>query len=205
MTPDPSSDPIQRLVLELARLPGIGERTAARLAYYILNSSRSGGPSMALDLASALQQVADEVVLCSECQSFCAGERCPICSDQRRDSSVLCVVEGVADLRAVEQSGVYRGRYHVLHGALAPLDGIGPTELRLDRLVERVQRDGLGEVILATNTDIEGDATALYLKKLLAPTGVRVTRLASGVPMGGELEFLDQATLGHALTQRREM
>lgn len=198
-------DPIQRLVLELARLPGIGERSAARLAFYIIKKSHGGGPSMALDLAGALSQVADEIRLCEQCQNFCTAARCRFCSDSRRDLATLCVVEAVSDLRAIEESGAFRGRYHVLHGALAPLDGVGPTELRLDTIPERVSSEGFREVIIATNADVEGDSTALYLAKLLRPSGVRVTRLASGVPMGGELEYLDQATVGRALAERRDV
>jgi recombination protein RecR len=200
-----SFDPIQRLILELGRLPGIGERSAARLAFYILKASRGDGAPLARDLADALNRVADEVRLCDRCQNFSAAVECPICADARRDPATLCVVEGVADLRAIEHSGAFRGRYHVLHGALAPLDGIGPDDLKLGRVAERVAAEGIEEVILATNTDVEGDATALYLGRLLQPCGVRVTRLASGVPMGGELEFLDGATVGRALTDRRDV
>lgn len=197
-------DPIQQLILELARLPGIGERSAARLAYFILKQGHGGGPPLARDLAAALVRVADEVGLCSRCQNFTAGDLCGVCADQRRDMALLCVVQGVADVRAIEASGAFRGCYHVLHGALAPLDGIGPAELHLDSVVRRVGQ-GVREVILATNPDVEGDATALYLAKLLRPTAVRITRLASGVPMGGELEFLDQATVGRALSERRDV
>jgi recombination protein RecR len=199
------TDPIHRLILELGRLPGIGERSAARLAFYIVKSSRGGGPSLARDLAAALESVADEVRLCSACQNFCAGELCSICTDSRRDVCTVCVVESVADLRAVESSGAFRGRYWVLHGALAPLEGIGPDDLKLDRLVARVGAEGVTEVILATNANVEGDATALYVGQLLAGSRARVTRLASGVPLGGELEYLDQATVGRALADRRPL
>lgn len=200
------ADPIRRLILELARLPGIGERSAARLAFYIIKSTVArDGASLARDLAAALNQVADEIGLCESCRSFSATRRCRICDDPRRDAAVLCVVEGVADLTAIEKSGAYRGRFYVTHGALAPLEGIGPVELKLDELVARVRDEAFEEVILATNTDIEGDATALYLAGELRPLGVRVTRLASGVPMGGELEYLDAATLGRALYERRDL
>ena len=204
MTPEP----IQRLILELGRLPGVGERSAARLAYYIIKSScprqSEAAPTLARDLADALLNVEANVGLCNLCQNLCAGERCRICADTRRDPSVLCVVEGVADLRAIEHSTAHRGLYHVLHGALAPLDGIGPNELKLGELLARL-RDGVcQEVILATNANVEGDATALYLARLIKPLGIRVTRLASGIPLGGELEYLDQGTLGRAVAERRE-
>lgn len=202
-----STDPIQRLILELGRLPGVGERSASRLAFYVIKSSQrgvQGGPSLARDLARALLDVADQVRLCRACGNLCTGELCTLCKDPRRERSMVCVVEGVEDLRAVEASGSYRGLYHVLHGALAPLDGVGPDELRLDALAARAQAEGFSEVILATDSDVEGDATALYIARLLKPTGVLVTRLASGIPLGGELEYIDRATLGRAIAQRRE-
>lgn len=198
-------EPIQRLILELGRLPGVGERSAARLAYHIIKASqgRAGKPTLARDLAEALLEVEAQVGLCDTCQNLCAGARCRLCNDARRDATVLCVVESVADLRAVEQSGAHRGLYHVLHGALAPLDGVGPDDLKIKELLARLQDGTCQEVILATNANVEGDATALYLARLIKPLQVRVTRLASGVPLGGELEFLDQATLGRALADRR--
>lgn len=199
-------DPIQRLILELARLPGIGERSATRLAFHIIRWSQEGGArgSLARDLAAALIEVTEKVGLCASCQNLCAGETCAVCADTRRDPAVLCVVEGVPDLRAIESTATFRGRYHVLHGALAPLDGVGPEDLKIPELMGRVEGGGITEVILATNADVEGDATALYLAKLIKPLGVRVTRLASGIPLGGELEYIDQATLGRALDERRE-
>ena len=202
-----SLDPIQRLILELSRLPGIGERSAARLAYYIIKTSRAagqGGATLARDLAAALTEVSERVGLCRRCQNLCAEDLCSICRDPRRDRAQLCVVEGVADLRAMEASGAYRGLYYVLHGALAPLDGIGPAELKLDELTARVRENHSTEVILATNANVEGDATALYIARLLRPLGVTITRLAAGIPLGGELEYLDHATLGRALVDRRE-
>ncbi|MBI5511214.1 MAG: recombination protein RecR [Deltaproteobacteria bacterium] len=200
-----SLDPIERLVLELGRLPGIGERSATRMAFHIIRQSqgRDSG-SLARDLAAALLAVADEVGFCSQCRNLCRGERCKVCADASRDQGLLCVVESVVDLKAIEATKTYRGLYHVLHGALAPLDGIGPDELKIDALVTRVTERGYREVILATNADVEGDATALYLARLIKPLGVQVTRLASGIPSGGELEYLDHATLGRALTERRE-
>ncbi len=199
-------DPIQRLILELGRLPGIGERSATRLAFHLIREARgrAGATSQARDLADALVAVTEQVGLCGECQTICAGPLCRVCADPRREVGQLCVVEGVPDLRAVEATGAFRGRYHVLHGVLAPLDGVGPEELHVDQLLARVRARQVSEVILATNADVEGEATALYLAKLIRPLGVRVTRLASGIPLGGELEYIDHATLGRALTERRE-
>lgn len=197
-------DPIGRLIGELGRLPGVGERSAARLAYYIIRASRQhAGYSLAKDLAAALVDVDAQVRLCEECQNLCAAPKCAVCLDGRRDPVLLCVVEGVADLRAMERSGGFRGLYHVLHGVLSPLEGVGPEELKIDLLVERVSRLGIKEVVLATNANVEGDATALYLSHVLADEGVRVTRLATGIPQGGELEYLDGPTLAVALQQRR--
>jgi recombination protein RecR len=202
-----SVDPIQRLILELGRLPGVGERSAARLAFYIIKTSqreRQAGESLAHDLARALVDAVEQVGLCHSCQNLAAGETCSICKDPRRERQQLCVVENVQDLRAIEASGSFRGLYHVLHGALAPLDGIGPDDLKLGELSTRVRDQQVTEVILATNADVEGDATALYLARLLKPTGARLTRLASGIPLGGEIEYIDGATLSRALMQRRE-
>lgn len=198
--------PIERLILELGRLPGIGERTAARLAFYLLKQARETGveASLAADLSKALVEVVQEVGLCVNCNNLSTTELCSICADTRRDSTLLCVVETVADLRAIESTANFRGMFHVLHGALAPLDGVGPEDLKLGALVERVKRDGFDEVILAMNADVEGDATALYLARILEATQARISRLASGIPMGGELEYLDHATLGRALLERRE-
>ncbi len=196
-------DPVERLILELKRLPGLGERSATRLAFHIIHQSRQDGrASLAHDLAAALTAAAEKVGLCPECHNLSSSGRCALCQDARRDTTLLCVVESVQDLRAVESTGAYRGLYHVLHGALAPLDGVGPAELKLAGLSERVRR-GVSEVILATNADVDGDATALYLAQLLAPLSVRVTRLAAGIPLGGELEYIDRATLGRALSERR--
>lgn len=194
-----------RLTLELGRLPGVGERTAARLAYYIIRSSQGRGErSLAHDLARALVESVERAGFCRDCQNMCTGERCSICMDTRRDRSILCVVESVADLRAIEASGAYRGLYHVLHGALSPLDGVGPEDLKIPELIARLGDGDCREVILGTNADVEGDATALYLARLLKPSGQRMTRLASGIPLGGELEYIDQATLGRALAERRD-
>lgn len=199
------ADPIQRLIRELCRLPGVGERSGGRLAYHIIKASC--GPDaptrLAADLAAALTEVSARVGACARCRNFATDDLCVICADPRRDRSLLCVVEQVGDVRAIEATGAYRGVYHVLHGALAPLEGVGPEELRLDLVRQRAQEDGVCEVIVATNPTVDGDATALYLARSLASLGRAVTRLASGVPLGGELEYLDAATLERALAQRR--
>ena len=195
------ADPIARLVKELARLPGIGEKTAQRLAFHVLEA----GPEYAEALAAAVLGVVRDVRCCSVCQTLTDRDPCAICSDPRRDGKVLCVVEGVPDLLAVERTHEFRGRYHVLHGALSPLDGVGPSDLKVRELLVRLEREPAEEVVIATNPDVEGEATALYLAKLLKPVGVKVTRIAQGVPMGGDLEYADQVTLARALAGRREL
>ena len=195
------ADPIARLVKELAKLPGIGEKSAQRLAFHILKA----GPAYAGDLAAAIAGVVRDVSLCSTCQTLTDQDPCPICRDERRDPRTLCVVEGVPDLLAIERTHEFRGRYHVLHGALSPLDGVGPSDLKVRELLVRLEREPAEEVVIATNPDVEGEATALYLAKLLKPVGVRVTRIAQGVPMGGDLEYADQVTLARALAGRREL
>lgn len=195
-------DPITRLTAELSKLPGIGEKTAQRLAFHILQSK----PEYARGLAEALVDVVEKVRLCSLCCTLTETDPCALCSDPKRDSSLLCVVESVPDLLAVERTREFRGRYHVLHGALSPLDGIGPDRLRIRELLRRLEgEEKVSEVIVATNPDVEGEATALYLTKLLRPMGIRVTRIAQGVPIGGDLEYADQATLARALHGRREI
>ncbi len=195
------ADPIARLVKELAKLPGIGEKTAQRLAFHILKA----GPAYAGDLAAAIAGVVRDVSLCSTCQTLTDQDPCPICRDERRDPRTICVVEGVPDLLAIERTHEYRGRYHVLHGALSPLDGVGPGDLKIRELLVRLEQSAVDEVVLATNPDVEGEATALYLTKLLKPIGIKVTRIAQGVPMGGDLEYADQVTLARALAGRREL
>lgn len=197
----PVADPIARLVKELAKLPGVGEKTAQRLAFHLLEA----GPEYASDLAAAIVAVVRDVRLCSSCQTLTDHDPCPICSDPRRDARLLCVVEGVPDLLAIERTHEFRGLYHVLHGALSPLDGVGPGDLKIRELIVRLEKQPADEVVLATNPDVEGEATALYLTKLLKPIGVRVTRIAQGVPMGGDLEYADQVTLARALAGRREL
>ncbi len=197
MTPDP----IQRLVVELAKLPGIGEKTAQRLAFHILKAPKG----YAQDLSRAIAEVVEKVRLCSVCCALTEHDPCPLCSDSRRDPRVLCVVEGVADQLAIERTREFKGRYHVLHGVLSPLEGVGPDQLRVKELLARLAGTTVEEVIVATNPDVEGEVTALYLTKLIKPLGIRVTRIAQGVPMGGDLEYADQVTLARALTGRREL
>jgi recombination protein RecR len=197
MTPDP----LNRLVAQLAKLPGIGEKTAQRLAFHILRAPRA----YAEDLSASVLDVVDKVKLCERCFSLTETELCGFCRDERREDRLLCVVEGVADQMAVERTREFKGRYHVLHGVLSPLEGVGPDQLRINELLIRLRDGQVEEVILATNPDIEGEATALYLTRLLKPLGVRITRLAQGLPMGGDLEFADQATLSKALSARREL
>jgi recombination protein RecR len=195
------ADPIARLVKELARLPGIGEKTAQRLAFHVLEA----GPEYARALAEAVVGVVRDVRCCSVCQTLTEQDPCGICADDRRDPKIICVVEGVPDLLAVERTREFRGRYHVLHGALSPLDGVGPSDLKIKELLLRLEREPAEEVLVATNPNVEGEATALYLQKLLKPLGLKLTRIAQGVPMGGDLEFADQATLARALAGRREL
>jgi recombination protein RecR len=195
------ADPIARLVRELARLPGIGEKSAQRLAFHVLEA----GAEYAQALAEAVVGVVRDVRCCSTCQTLTERDPCAICADDRRDPRIICVVEGVPDLLAIERTREFRGRYHVLHGALSPLDGVGPSDLKIRELLLRLEREPADEVVVATNPDIEGEATALYLQKLLKPLGIKLTRIAQGVPMGGDLEYADQATLARALTGRREL
>jgi recombination protein RecR len=192
-------DPIARLTVLLAKLPGVGEKTAQRLAFHILKSPKE----YASDLAEALLALQQQVRLCSVCCNLTARDPCAICGDAQRDTRMICVVESVPDLLAVERTREFRGRYHVLHGALSPLDGVGPDQLKIKELLVRL--DGVSEVIIATDPTVEGEATALYLTRLVKPLGVRVTRIAQGLPMGGDLEYADQVTLARALQGRREI
>jgi recombination protein RecR len=193
-------DPIARLTVLFARLPGVGEKTAQRLAFHVLKSP----PDYARDLAEALLALRVEVRLCSLCCNLTAQDPCTICADPQRDARTICVVESVPDLLAVERTREFRGRYHILHGVLSPLDGVGPDQLKIKELLARVPA-GLDEVIVATDPTVEGEATALYLNRLLKPLGVRVTRIAQGVPTGSDLEYADQVTLARALSGRREL
>jgi recombination protein RecR len=191
---------IEELITELARLPGIGRKTAQRLAFHLLQQP----PEQAARLSAALAAV-ERVQPCLECGNLTEAQPCDVCRDPRRDAGVLCVVEDAAAVAVVDRSTDFRGRYHVLGGHLSPLQGVGPEALRLDRLAERVREGGVREVILATNPSMEGEVTATYIQQLLAGLGVRVTRLARGLPMGGDLEYVDGVTLSHALVARQEV
>lgn len=193
--------PIQDLIDELARLPGIGPKSAQRLAFYLVKAP----PQDARRLAEAIVGAKERVQFCRECFSVSERELCRICRDPGRDPTVICVVEEPKDQAAIEKAAVVKGRYHVLGGAISPLEGIGPDDLRVQDLLDRVSRNGVHEVILATNPNLEGNATAMYVAALLKPLGITVTRLASGLPVGGDLEYADEVTLGQALEGRREM
>ena len=193
------SPAVERLITELAKLPGIGPRTAQRLAFHILKVK----PEEILPLATAIADVKEKIGFCRRCFNLAEGDLCTICADTRRDGSLICVVEQPADIVPIERTREYRGLYHVLGGALSPLDGVDPADLHVAELLERVA-EGVDEVIVATNPTMTGEATALYIADLL-PAGVRVSRLASGLPVGGDLEYADELTLGRAFTGRREM
>jgi recombination protein RecR len=193
--------PIQDLIDELSRLPGVGPKSAQRLAFWLVKAP----PDDAKRLSETILRAKERISFCVECGNVAEGERCRICRDEGRDRTVLCVVEEPKDVASVERAGVIKGRYHVLGGAISPLDGIGPEDLHVQELLDRVERDGVTEVILATNPNLEGNATAMYVAALLKPVGVRVTRLASGLPVGGDLEYADEVTLSQALEGRRDM
>jgi recombination protein RecR len=192
--------PLERIIGGLSRLPGIGEKSATRFAFFILGESQS----YARDLASGLSELHETIRHCEFCHGLAESEICSICRDSTRDDTRLCIVEGIPELMAIERSGEFRGRYHVLHGVLSPLKGVGPNELKIDSLVERIENGNVTEIILATNVDVEGEATAVYLQRLLARfEGMQVSRIATGVPMGGDLEYLDQVTVARAIRDRR--
>ena len=196
-----SPGPIARLVCELGKLPGVGEKTAARLAFHILRAPEADAAA----LASAITELRAKIRLCSLCWDFTEDDPCAICRDARRDGGLLCVVAHPQDVLAIERTGSYRGRYHVLHGVLSPLEGIGPDDLRVAELVKRCGDGDVREVIVATNPSVEGETTAIYLAKLVRPLGVRASRIATGVPMGGELEYADRLTLARAIDGRRDL
>jgi recombination protein RecR len=196
-----SPGPIARLVCELGKLPGVGEKTAARLAFHILRAPQADAAA----LSSAITDLRAKIRLCGQCWDFTEDDPCSICRDARRNASLLCVVAHPQDVLAIERTGGYRGRYHVLHGVLSPLEGIGPDDLRITELVKRCGSGEVREVIVATNPSVEGETTAIYLAKLLRPLGVRTSRIATGVPMGGELEYADRLTLARAIDGRRDL
>jgi recombination protein RecR len=196
-------EPIQNLINAFERLPGIGPKSASRLAFYLLRTPED----VAQDLSEALNGLKDKIAFCEECFNIMeAGHiRCEVCENSKRDGTLICVVEEALDVVALERTGAYNGKYHVLHGVLSPIEGIGPDDIKAQALIDRVARGGIREVILATNPSMEGDATALYLQQQLRPSGIQVTRLARGLPVGGDLEYADQNTLLRALSGRQAM
>ena len=190
---------VQELIDELGRLPGIGPKSAQRIAFHLLKIPKAD----AVRLAQAIVEARERVSFCTRCFNLSEGELCPVCADDRRDPHLLCVVEEPRDIVAIERTREFRGRYHVLQGAISPIEGIGPDQLRVKELLARLEPEGVTEVILCTNPNIEGEATAMYLGRLLTPLGITVTRIASGLPVGGDLEYADELTLGRALEGRR--
>jgi recombination protein RecR len=193
--------PLEDLIAQLSKLPGIGQKSATRVALYILRSRKE----FADELATSLMEVKDKIRLCPVCFNFTDNDPCNICSDSNRANGVLCVVEGPGDQIAIEETGIFNGRYHVLHGVLSPLDGVGPEDLKIGEFMTRIEREGVREVILATNPTVQGEATAHFLADLLSDKGVRVTRIAMGVPMGGDLKYMDSMTLRHSFKSRIEV
>ncbi len=193
--------PVQALIDELGRLPGVGPKSAQRIAFYLLKAA----PEDAKRLASAIVDAKERVSWCRRCYNLAEGDLCTFCRDERRDTHVVCVVEEPRDIVAIERTNEFRGRYHVLQGAISPIEGVGPEQLRVKELLGRINEEDITEVILATNPNIEGEATAMYLARLLKPIGLKVTRIASGLPVGGDLEYADEVTLGRALEGRREV
>ncbi|HUV52173.1 MAG TPA: recombination mediator RecR [Dehalococcoidia bacterium] len=197
----PATEPVSRLIEEFNKLPGIGPKSAARLTYYLLRMPKEE----VLALAEAIIAVKEKTVLCSSCQNITESNPCAICASEERDHSIICVVKEPLDILALERTGQYKGLYHVLHGVISPMDGVGPDDLKIKELLQRLKSDSVKEVILATNPNLEGEATAMYLHRLLLPLGIRITRLARGLPVGGDLEYADEVTLTHALEGRQEM
>jgi len=193
--------PVQDLIDELGRLPGVGPKSAQRIAFHLLKLPAED----VARLSKAITEAKARISFCRRCFNLAEGEECGICLDARREATVVCVVEEPRDIVAIEKTQEYRGRYHVLQGAISPIEGIGPEQLRVKELLGRIQTEGITEVILCTNPNIEGDATAMYLARLLGPIGVKTTRIASGLPVGGDLEYADELTLGRALQGRREV
>ena len=197
----PTIEPVARLIEQFARLPGIGPKTAQRLTFFLLRS----GDEVSEDLADAIRAMKESVRFCSICTNITDVEPCGVCSDQTRERTQVCIVEEPLDVLALERTRRFRGLYHVLHGALSPVEGIGPDDLKIRELLARLEREPIAEVILATNPNVEGESTAIYLSRLLRPLGVRVTQIARGLPVGGDLEYADEVTLSRALEGRREM
>ena len=195
------TQPVQALIDELGRLPGIGPKSAQRIAFHLLKLPADDVNRLAMSISDAKARVR----FCVRCWNFADGDLCPICLDDRRDTTTLCVVEESRDIVSIEKTGEFRGRYHVLLGAMSPLDGIGPEQLKMKELFARLEPEGIQEVIVCTNPNTEGEVTALYLARMLRPFGIRVTRIASGLPVGGDLEYADELTLGRALEGRREL
>ena len=195
------AEPLARLVLEFKRLPGIGQKSAQRIAFHVLRGSRDD----AARLAQAVLDVKDKLSLCAVCNNVSDGEKCPFCLDSGRDTSVICVVEEPHNIMPIETTRQYEGLYHVLHGAISPLRGVGPDQLRIRSLLERLEGSPVKEIILATNPTVEGEATAAYLARLLKPLGLKVTRIAMGIPVGSELDFADEVTMTKSLENRREL
>lgn len=194
-----SAPAIQKLLDELERMPGVGPKSAQRIAYWLLNTDRE----TALRLADAIVEVKDSVHFCKRCFNYAEDDLCEICASSRRDASAICVVSEPRDIAAIERTSAYSGVYHVLGGALSPMEGVGPDDLRISELMARLASEDVSEVLLATNPNVEGETTAAYLARLIKPLGVKVTRLASGLPVGGDLEFADEVTLGRAIESRR--
>jgi len=197
----PATEPVSRLIEEFNKLPGIGPKSAARLTYFLLRMPKEE----VMALAEAIIAVKEKTVLCSSCQNITNSNPCAVCASSERDHSIICVVKDPLDIMALERTGQYKGLYHVLHGVLSPMDGIGPDDLKIKELLQRLKTGSVKEIILATNPNLEGEATAMYLQRLLSPFGIRLTRLARGLPIGGDLEYADEITLTHALEGRQEM
>lgn len=196
-----AAEPVSRLIEEFHKLPGIGPKSAARLTYYLLRMPESEARS----LAEAIIDVKEKITLCSVCQNLTDTDPCSICRNTERDQSIICVVEEPLDILALERTGQFSGLYHVLHGVISPMEGIGPDDLKISELLARLRNGSVKEIILATNPNLEGEATAMYLQRLISPLGIKVTSLARGLPVGGDLEYADEVTLGRALEGRREV
>ncbi len=193
--------PLEILIEQFAKLPGIGKKTATRLAFHVLNSSKEDAAAF----ANAITNAKEQVKLCKICQNITDTETCALCESPKRDNSVICVTESPKDVISIEKTNEYHGLYHVLHGAISPMDNIGPNDIKIPELLERLKDDTVKEVIMATNPTIEGEATAMYIAKLIKPFGIKVTRIAHGIPVGGDLEYADEITLTRAMEGRREM